>query len=194
MQSSQRHAIHHILPIPSILSIPSIPFISSFHLLLGVIMICICEPRDASASSFNRLRSVHTIMIFVVPASTDHHLWTMAIKTPDTHNHYQEMERDQLAVTRKSPEPFSTSGWLPVRIALPDYCRRGWAPTNQRAHIILLWELISVSRSAHFRIRHVGSLQATTHNLHGSFSGCQLPWRFVVHVPVAKPSEDTLEC
>jgi hypothetical protein len=49
---------------------------------LGVIMICICEPRDASARSLNRLRSVHTIMIFVVPASTDHFLWTMAIKTP----------------------------------------------------------------------------------------------------------------
>jgi hypothetical protein len=150
------HPIHHILPIPSILSIPSIPFISSFHLLLGVIMICICEPRDASARSFNRLRSVHTIMIFVVPASTDHLLWTMAIKTPDAHNHSQETERDQLGVTRKSPEPFSASGWLPVRIALPDHCRRGWAPINQRAHIILLWELISVSRSAHFRFATLG--------------------------------------
>lgn len=73
-------------------------------------MICICEPRDASARSYNRLRSVHTIMIFVVPASTDHLLWTMAIKTPDAHNHSQEMEWDQLVVTRKSPEPFSASG------------------------------------------------------------------------------------
>ena len=150
------HPIHHILPIPSILLIPSIPFISSFHLLLGVIMICICEPRDASARSFNRLRSVHTIMIFVVPASTDHLLWTMAIKTPEDHNHSQETERDQLGVTRKSPEPFSASGWLPVRIALPDHCRRGWAPINQRAHIILLWELMSVSRSAHFRFATSG--------------------------------------
>jgi hypothetical protein len=42
-------------------------------------------------------------MIFVVPASTDHLLWTMAIKTPDAHNHSQEMERDQLGVTRKNP-------------------------------------------------------------------------------------------
>ena len=58
--------------------------------------------------------------------------------------------------TRKSPEPFSASGWLPVRIALPDHCRRGWAPINQRAHIILLWELISVSRSAHFRFATSG--------------------------------------
>ena len=45
-----------------------------------------------------------------------------------------------------------------------------------------------------FPIRHAGSLQAPTHNVYGSFSGCQLPWQFVVHVPVAKPSEDTLEC
>ncbi len=119
-------------------------------------MICICEPRDASARSFNRLSSVHTIMIFVVPASTDHLLWTMAIKTPDPHNHSHETEWDQMGVTRKSPEPFSASGWLPVRIALPDHCRRGWAPINQRAHIILLWELISVSRSAHFRFAMSG--------------------------------------
>ena len=55
-------------------------------------------------------------MIFVVPASTDHLLWTMAIKTPDAHNHSQETERDQLGVTRKSPEPFSASGWLPVAL------------------------------------------------------------------------------
>jgi hypothetical protein len=119
-------------------------------------MICICEPRDASARSFNRLLSAHTIMIFVVPASTDHLLWTMAIKTPEDHNHSQETERDHLGVTRKSPEPFSASGWLPVRIALPDHCRRGWAPINQRAHILLLWELMSVSRSAHFRFATSG--------------------------------------
>jgi hypothetical protein len=58
--------------------------------------------------------------------------------------------------TRKSPEPFSASGWLPVSIALPDHCRRGWAPINQRAHIILLWELISFSRSAHFQFATSG--------------------------------------
>ena len=67
-------------------------------------MICICEPRDALARSFNRLRSVHTIMIFVVPASTDHLLWTMAIKTPDDHNHSQETERDQLGVYLQEPQ------------------------------------------------------------------------------------------
>jgi hypothetical protein len=66
-------------------------------------MICICEPRDALAHSFNRLCSVHTIMIFVVPASTDHLLWTMAIKTPDDHNHSQETERDQLGVYSQEP-------------------------------------------------------------------------------------------
>ncbi len=66
-------------------------------------MICICEPRDASERSFNRLRSAHTIKIFVMPASTDHLLWTMAIKTPDAHNHSQETEQDQLGQYLQEP-------------------------------------------------------------------------------------------
>ncbi len=67
-------------------------------------MICICEPRDTLARSFNRLRSVHTIMNFIVLASTDHHLWTVAIKTPDAHNHSQETVRDQLGVYSQEPQ------------------------------------------------------------------------------------------
>jgi hypothetical protein len=82
-----------------------------------VIMICICEPRDASARSFNRLRSVHTIMIFVVPASTDHLLWTMAIKTPDAHNHSQETERDQLGVYSQEPRAI-----LRIRLVTCAHC------------------------------------------------------------------------
>ncbi len=66
-------------------------------------LLCICEPRDASARSFNRLHSVHTIMIFVVPASTDHHVLIMVIKTPDDHNHSQETKRDQLGVYSQEP-------------------------------------------------------------------------------------------
>jgi hypothetical protein len=66
-------------------------------------MICICEPRDASARSFTRLLSAHTIMIFVVPASTDHLLWTMAIKTPEDNNHSQETERTNWGFLSRAP-------------------------------------------------------------------------------------------
>ena len=77
-------------------------------------MICICEPRE-----FNRLRSVHTIMIFVVPASTDHLHWTMAIKTPEDHNHSQETERDQLGVYLQVQEPRAI---LRIRLVTCAHC------------------------------------------------------------------------
>jgi uncharacterized membrane protein len=82
-------------------------------------MICICEPRDTSARSFNRLLSTHTIMIFVVLASTDHLLWAMAIKTPDTHNHLKRRNGTNWGLLARAPShSLHQAGYLCALLSL----------------------------------------------------------------------------
>jgi hypothetical protein len=147
-------------------------------------MICICEPRDALASSFIRLHSTLTIMILSCRLALTIFFGPWPLRHLMRSILYQETSLCGPSHSLHQVDSRCAS-------ALPDHCRRGWAPTNQCAHIKLLWEWISVLRSAH-PISDLPRRVSSSNRSQGKGSGRQLPWRFVVHVLVAKP-EDTLE-
>ncbi len=149
------------------------PFAPIFKsILLGSAMKCTWEPRNSLACSFTRLlHSNHTIMIFVMPASTNHFLWTMAIK----HLMLSFIIKRQNGTSWGALFVWDTSHFSTHRIRVVScaYCSPQPLPAWSYHIALGVHPSFTIITSL---IHHVGSLPSTTHNFARLWLYCYLPW------------------